>query len=413
LENSTLKPSGTNPGAFAALRHRNYRLWFAGQLTSLVGTWMQNTAQGYLIFSLTGSAAYLGYVGFVSGLPNFLFMLYGGWIADRFPRRTLMIITQITLMLLAFVLAILVFLDTVQPWHILVLSFLGGVVSAFDTPARQSFVRELVDREDMTNAIALNATMFNAGSIIGPAIGGLVYAQTGPAWCFTINGISFVAIIIALLMMSIRPMPVPVQRGSAIESIAESFRYVRGNRMVMTLTVSVLMYAVFGFGLINLMPAWAVHILGGDVQTNGLLLSARGGGAVLGGLIIAATSSLGFRGKMWAVSSVVLPITMILFALTNWLPWSLFLLGITGLATIIIMNNSNAMVQSLVPDELRGRVMALYSMTFMAGGPVGALFIGLLAAKTSEPIAAIFCSVMLIFFGILIWFARPEVRRMA
>ena len=398
---------------FAAFRHRNYRLWFAGQLISLVGTWMQGTAQGYLVYSLTGSAAYLGYVGFVSGLPNFMFMLYGGFIADRVSRRAMMMITQAVMMLLAFILAALVFTEVIQPWHILLLSFLGGVVGAFDTPARQSFVIELVDREDMTNAIAFNATMFNAGAILGPAIGGLVYALTGPGWCFTLNGVSFIAIIVALAMMRIRPMPAPPRRGSAFESIAEGFRYVRGDRMVLTMTVSVLVYAIFGFGLINLMPAWAVNILKGDVTTNGLLLSARGAGAVIGGLSIATLASRGFRGKMWAASSLALPIVMIFFALTTWLPLALFLLGITGLTTIIVMNTSNAMVQSLVPDELRGRVMALYSMTFMAGGPFGALVIGLLAEKTSEPTAAVFCAVVLALFAILIWIARPEVRRMA
>jgi MFS family permease len=397
---------------FAAFRHRNYRLWFAGQLTSMVGTWMQSTAQGYLIFSLTGSAAYLGYVGFFTGLPNFMFMLYGGLVADRVSRRTMLMVTQAVMMLLAFILAALVFLDIVQPWHILVLAFLAGVAGAFDTPARQSFVLELVEREDMTNAIAFNATMFSAGSIIGPAIGGVVYALTGPGWCFAINGISFIAILAALGLMSIQTIPVATRRGSAFASIAEGFRYVRNNRMIMTLTVSVLIYAVFGFGLINLMPAWAVNILEGDVTTNGLLLSARGVGAVIGGLSIAMFAGQGMRGKMWAGSSLVLPVVMVVFALTRWLPLSLFLLGITGLTTIIIMNSSNAMVQSLVPDELRGRVMALYSMTFMAGGPFGALFIGLLADQTSEPMAALFCAVMLMLFGALIWVARPEVRKM-
>lgn len=373
---------------------------------------MQSTAQGYLIYSLTGSSAYLGYVGFISGLPNFMFMLYGGLIADRVSRRTMMIITQIALMVLAFLLAALVFLNVVQPWHILVLAFLTGVVNAFDTPARQSFVVELVDREDMTNAIALNATMFNMGAILGPAIGGLVYALTGPGWCFTINGISFIAIIAALAMMIIPPMPVAPRRGSALASIAEGFRYVRDDRLILTLTISVMTYAIFGFGLMNLMPAWAVDVLGGDVKTNGLLLSARGIGAVIGGLFIAAVASRGFRGKMWSSSSLVLPVVMICFALTQWLPLSLFLLGITGLTTITIMNNSNAMVQSMVPDELRGRVMALYSMTFMAGGPIGSLFIGLLAERTSEQLAAICCAVVLLVFAVLIWIARPEVRRM-
>lgn len=418
--NLSSSPSSTAASTtFAAFRHRNYRLWFFGQLISLVGTWMQGTAQGYLIYSLTGSSAYLGYVGFVSGLPNFLFMLFGGLVADRFSRRTLMIITQAALMLLAFFLAALVFLGIVQPWHILVLSFLAGVVSAFDTPARQSFVIELVGREDMTNAIAFNATMFNAGAILGPAIGGLIYALTGPGWCFTLNGISFIAIIAALAMMSIRPIEAPPRHHSALKSIAEGFRYVRGNRMVLTLTFSVLIYAVFAFGLFNLMPAWAVEILGGDVTTNGLLLSARGLGAVIGGLTIAMFANRSFRGtrglrgKMWAISSLLLPVFMALFAIARWLPISLFLLGTIGLTSITIMNNSNAMVQSLVPDALRGRVMALYSMTFMAGGPFGALLIGLLAERASEPTAALVCAAALAVYAILIWAARPEVRRMA
>ena len=412
MDNTASSQSISRSNTFAAFRHRNYRLWFIGQLISLIGTWMQSTAQGYLIYSLTGSAAYLGYVGFVSGLPSFLFMLYGGLVADRVSRRTMLIITQAALMALAFFLAGLVFLKQIQPWHILVLSLLGGVVNAFDTPARQSFVVELVEREDMTNAIAFNATMFNAGAIIGPAIGGMIYALTGPAWCFTINGISFLAIIAALAMMVIRPMVIPPRRGSALASIAEGFRYVRGDRMVLTLTVSVLVYAVFAFGLINLMPAWAVNVLGGDVTTNGLLLSARGAGAVIGGLTIAMFGGRGLRGKMWALSSLALPVVMVFFALTRWMPSALFWLGLTGLTTIIVMNNSNAMVQSLVPDDLRGRVMALYSMTFMAGGPVGSLFIGLLAEKTSEPLTAIFCAAVLAVFAALIWVFRPEVRRM-
>ena len=188
---------------FSAFQHRNYRLWFFGQLTSLVGSWMQNTAQGYLIYSLTGSQAYLGLVGFVSGVPALLFMLFGGLVADRMPRRNLMIIIQSFMMTLAFILAGLVYFELVQPWHILVLSFLLGIANAFDTPARLSLVADLVPKEDMTNAIAFNAIMFNAGLIIGPAIGGLIYAFTGPALCFTINGLSFIAVIVALALMQI------------------------------------------------------------------------------------------------------------------------------------------------------------------------------------------------------------------
>ena len=214
---------------------------------------MQNTAQGYLVYTLTGSAAFLGYVGFVSGLPSWLFMLYGGVVADRVPRRVMLIATQVVMMVLAFILAALVFTGAIQPWQILIFAFLLGVTNAFDVPARQSFIVELVDREDMTNAIALNATMFNLGAIAGPAVAGILYALTGPGWCFTINGISFIAVIIALMMMRINPVEAPVKSHSALSAIAEGYHYVRNNRLVLTLTLSVFIVNVFGFGLMTLL----------------------------------------------------------------------------------------------------------------------------------------------------------------
>ena len=397
---------------FSAFRHRNYRLWFIGQLISLVGSFMQTTAQGYLIYSLTGSTAYLGYVGFTAGIPSWMFMLYGGVIADRIPRRTLLIATQVALMLLAFVLAGLVITGVVQPWHILVLSFLVGTANAFDTPARQSFVVELVDREDVTNAIALNGTMFNTGAILGPAVGGLIYAWVGPAWCFNINAISFLAVIAALAMMRISLAPAPPRHASVIHAIIEGFNYVRADRLILTLTLSVFVMNVLAFGLITLIPAWAVKILNGDVTTNGVLLSARGIGAVIGGLTIAALSSRGVRGKMWTISSFLIPVMILGFALTRAMPLSLAMMAGMGFCLITMMNNSNAMVQARVPDILRGRVMALYSLMFMGGGPIGALAAGLMAERVGEPMTAIICAALLTIFALLIWMLRPEVRRM-
>ena len=192
---------------FTALKYPNYKLWFWGQMTSLFGTWMQITALSYLTFELTHSPAYLGYVGFANGIPTWLFMLYAGVVADRMSRRRLMIITQTAMMILAFILAALSFLGHIQPWHIVLLAFGLGVANAFDAPARQAFVVELVEREDLGNAIALNSTMFNLGAAIGPAIAGVVYAALGPGWCFTINGASFIAVISALLMMRLKPKP--------------------------------------------------------------------------------------------------------------------------------------------------------------------------------------------------------------
>lgn len=399
-------------GTFSAFRHRNYRLWFAGQLTSLVGSWMQTAALGFLVFSLTGSTAYLGYVGFISGLPSWLFMLYGGVIADRIPRRTLLIITQSVLMMLAFILAALVITKVVQPWHILVLAFIGGTANAFDTPARQSFVVELVEREDLTNAIAFNGTMFNAGAILGPAVGGVVYDLAGPAWCFNINGISFIAVIIALGLMQFKLLPPAPPRVSAAKAIAEGFAYVRADRLISTLALTVFVVNVLASGLLTLVPAWAVNILHGDVTTNGVLLSARGIGAVIGGLTIAVLSGRGVRGRMWATSSFILPLTVLAFALSRELLLSLALLVVMGFNLITIMNNSNAMVQSRTPDHLRGRVMGLYSLMFMGGGPLGALLGGVLAERTSETFTVLVCGALLLVYAVFIAAARPEVRKM-
>jgi len=204
---------------FAALKYPNYRLWFWGQMVSLFGTWMQSTAQGFLVFQLTHSPAYLGYVGFAAGLPSWLFMLYAGVIADRMSRRTLLVITQTCMMVLAFIIAGLTFLGLVQPWHILVLALILGVANAFDAPARMAFVLEMVEREDLTNAIALNSAMFNSALVVGPAVAGITYAAFGPAWCFTINGFSFIAVIAALLAMRLRPQVVARRRASALTDL--------------------------------------------------------------------------------------------------------------------------------------------------------------------------------------------------
>ena len=211
---------------FASLGHRNYRLWFTGQAASLIGTWMQFTAQGFLVFKLTHSPAFLGYVSFAYGAPVWLFTLFGGVISDRLPRRNLLLVTQTTMMILAFILAGLTFLGHIQPWHIVLLALGLGVVNSFDTPARQAFAVELVERKDLGNAIALNSTMFNLATAIGPAIAGVTYAVFGPGWCFTINGVSFIAVIAALSMMRLKPQAPRARTGTALDDLKEGLRYV-------------------------------------------------------------------------------------------------------------------------------------------------------------------------------------------
>jgi MFS family permease len=417
IEGTKIKQNGmlaVITGTFSALKHRNYRLWFTGQLVSLVGTWMQTTAQGYLIFQITQSPVYLGYVSFAAGLPSWLFTIYAGVIGDRMSRRTLLVITQTSMMVLAFILAGLVFSGTVQPWHILVLSFLLGVANAFDAPSRQAFVVELVEREDLTNAIALNSTMFNAATVVGPAVAGITYALFGAGWCFSINGLSFLAVIAALLMMRMKPIEQVIKRGGPIlEDIKAGFSYVRSNSAVRMLILNLGIISMFGNGLVTLIPDWATKILGGDVTTNSALLSFRGAGALVGALLIATLSRHSVKGKLWSYGSVILPISMVFFAFMRWIPLSLFAVTVTGLSYMLTVNTTNALVQTQVPDHLRGRVMGIYTLIFFGGMPLGSLLTGFMADYIGETQAIIVSAVILAVFAFFIWFRRPDLRKMA
>jgi len=396
---------------FAALKHYNYRLWFGGQMVSLMGTWMQSTAQGYLIYQLTGSPAYLGLVGFFGGLPSWLFTLFGGVVADRLPRRTLLVITQSAMMVLAFILAGLTFTDIVQPWHIIVLAFLLGVANAFDAPARTAFILELVPREDMTNAIAMNSTMFNIGTVVGPSIAGLTYAAFGPGWCFTLNGISFIAVIVALLFMRIQPVERPPRSASVLADLKEGLHYVATNRLIIILTSAVGLVSIFGIGMMTLLPAWAADVLHGDVTTNGLLVSARGFGALISALMLASLGKRKIRGKLWTVGSFLMPVMMFAMAWVRWLPLSLVTLVAIGWSFMMMMNNSNAMVQSQMPDHLRGRVMSIYTLVFFGSMPLGSLLAGSVAEKFGEPITVMLSAGVLMVLAVAAWVFLPEVRR--
>jgi MFS family permease len=395
---------------FAALKHRNYRLWFWGQMVSLFGTWMQTTAQGFLIYQLTHSSAYLGYVGFASGVPSWLFMMYGGVVADRVSRRKLLIITQSIMMILAFVLATLVFTGTVQAWHILLLAFGLGSANAFDAPARQAFVSEMVDREDLTNAVALNATMFNTALIIGPAIAGIIYAAFGPGWCFAVNGISFIAVIIALASMHLQPGPETSQHSSTLSALKEGINYVRHQPIIRALIGLVATTSLFGMSLATLLPAWSVKILHGNATTNGLLFSARGVGSLIGALTIATFGRSHVRGKFITVGSLCFPIFIAFFAMTYWLPLSLLFMVFLGIATIFVANLSNATIQSIVPDSLRGRVMGVYTTIFMGSMPLGALILGVIAEHAGEAEAALLSSAAAFCIAGLVMVFVPKIR---
>ncbi len=395
---------------FAALQYRNYRLWFIGQLVSLVGTWMQATAQGYLVFQLTHSPVYLGYVGFAAGAPSWLFMLYGGVIADRISRRKLMLITQSSMMILAFVLAALTFLHLVQPWHIILLALALGVVNAFDAPARQAFVFEMVEREDLANAIALNSSMFNLATVVGPAIGGIVYALVGPAWCFTLNGLSFIGVIVALLLMRLKPFVAPNRATAVLDDLKEGLRYIGANPPIRTLIGTAAVISLFGLAYMTLIPAWAVTVLGGDETTNGWLQSARGLGALSGALMIAWLGRINYKGKLLTSGLFAFPGLLLLFALARWLPLSLLALVGVGWGFMVLFNMANTLIQTLVSDQLRGRVVSVYTLSFFGLMPLGALLAGSVAEIIGEPLTIILSALISFGFAVFLWLRVPALR---
>ncbi len=395
---------------FSALQHRNFRLWFTGQIISLVGTWMQTTAQGYLIYELTKSPILLGIVGFASGIPVWLFSLYGGVIADQISRRKMIIITQSSMMILAFMLAALTFTGVVQAWHIIIMAFLLGTANAFDGPARQSFVVEMVSKENLTNAIALNSSVFNLGTVVGPAAAGLVYAWLGPGWCFTINGISFLGIITALFMMRVSAHTPALERKNPASNLLDGVRYAFSNKDIRVLLIVLGTVSIFGFSLLTLMPAWATDVLGGDVKTNGLLLSARGVGSLAGALMIAAVGSRVVRGKIWTIGSIVMPFSLFFMGIFRVLPISLVMLAVMGWSLMSVVNITNSLIQTHVPDELRGRVMSVYILVFQGGMPIGSLLAGGVADLFSEPVAVIASAFVILIVVSLCQLLRPSMR---
>jgi MFS family permease len=412
IDGARIRPSLGFAQTFVSFGYRNYRLWFFGQLISLIGTWTQSTAQGFLVFELTQSPAYLGYVSFAAGVPAWIFTLWAGIAADRLPRRNLLVLLQASMMLPAILLSVLSFTNLVRPWHILFLAVILGIANAFDAPVRQAFVPELVARQDMTNAIALNASMFNSAVVIGPAIGGVLYAAVGPAWCFAVNAVSFLAVILALLLMKIQPVPPPPKRQITPDELKVGVNFVAKNRPVLLLIATVGMVSIFGMGLMALMPAWAVKVLNGDAQTNGLILSARGSGALIGSIIVAALGRMRFRGRLWSVGIFLMPAMILAFSLTTWLPLSLVLLMGVGLGFMLVNNTSNALVQTRVPDELRGRVMSVFILVFFGSFPIGSLLAGQMAEFLGEPLTIFINSLVLLVYVAIIWVRFPDLRRL-
>ncbi len=368
-----------------ALRHRNFQLFFSGQLISLIGTWMQSVAQSWLVYRLTGSALLLGSVGFASQVPVFLFAPLGGIAADRLNRRSIVIATQTAAMLLAFVLAALTLLHKVQVWHVFVLASLLGIVNAFDIPGRQSFLVDMVGKEDLMNAIALNSSMFNGARVIGPAIAGILVAKIGEGWCFFGNAVSYIAVIIGLLLMRVQS-PVRALMASPLEHMMEGFRFVNRTAPIRALLLLLGLVSLVGMPYVVLMPIFADQILHGGARGLGILMGATGVGALLGALTLAFREGVKGLGRWVAWCCAGFGASLVVFALSRTFWVSVVLLLPVGYCMMLQMACSNTLIQVMVPDALRGRIMAVYSMMFMGMAPIGALFGGALADRLGAPI---------------------------
>ena len=385
---------------FRSLRHRDFRLFWFGQMISLVGTWMQNMAQSWLVFRLTNSPFLLGAVSAFAGLPILFFSLPAGVLADRVKKRKFIIFTQTGMMILAFILAFLTFTGLVRVWHVMFLALCLGFVNAFDAPTRQAFIKEMVGKEDLLNAIALNSAMFNGARILGPAIAGILISLAGEAGCFFINGLSYIAVIIGLNLMKMKDVVSQSKNSSFLISFKEGISYIIGNKKGLALILMVSSMSIFGFSYAVLMPVFARDILKAGASGLGFLMSAAGIGAITAGLGLASRKAEE-KLKYMQAGIIVFFMALSLFSFSsNFFLSLLFLMG-AGWGMISIVATANTLLQEIIPDGLRGRVMSFYTMMFMGTMPIGSFLAGTLGQTLgviwAVRIGALFCFVISLF----------------
>lgn len=399
--------------AFAtrALRSRNYQLFFAGQGVSLVGTWMTRIATSWLVYRLTGSAALLGVVGFAGQIPAFaLGPIAGVWV-DRWNRHHTIVITQVLSMVQSLALAWLALARVITVWEIVALALFQGLINAFDMPARQSFVVQMVEhRDDLPNAIALNSSMVNAARLVGPAIAGVVVAAVGEGYCFLIDGVSYIAVIISLLMMRVAPGAARTASRRVMQELSEGWRYVADSVPIRSILLNLAIVSLFGMPYSVLMPIFAAKVLGGGAHTLGFLTAATGVGALAGAMTLAARRSVVGLGSRIVWTTALFGGALIAFALSPWLGLSMLVLPVAGFGMMQQMAASNTILQTIVDDEKRGRVMAFYSMAFQGMAPFGSLVAGSLAARVGAPVTVLASGVACLLGAV--WFARrlPRIR---
>jgi MFS family permease len=395
-----------------ALKSKNYRLFFAGQGISLIGTWMTQLATIWLVYNLTNSPLMLGVVGFSSQIPNFFLAPFGGVFVDRFSRYRTLIGTQILAMIQSLILAVLALTGVIQVWHIIALSLFQGFVNALDAPARQAFVPELVERrEDLANAIAINSTMINGARLIGPAIGGLLIAKVGVAYCFLIDGLSYIAVIAALLAMKIKPWKFSVTNDNPLQRIQEGFVYAFSFPPIRAILLLSALVSLMGLQNTILVPIFAEQILKGGAETLGFLMAASGVGALAGGIYLATRRTILGIGRLIALAPAILGIGLIAFSLSRFLPLSLFTMLFVGLGTILQIAASNTFLQTIVEEDKRGRLMSLYTMSFLGMIPLGNLLGGILASHIGAPNTLIIDGIACILGSIIFSRQLPSLRQ--
>jgi MFS family permease len=394
---------------FRAMQHRNFQLFIAGQLISLIGTWMQNTAQQWLVYRLTHSAVLLGVFGFASQVPMLFLSSLGGYLGDHYNRHRGVIATQMASMVLAFVLAALMLSGNIQGWHgawvVIAIAFMLGAVNAFDVPIRQAFLVQMVGKEDLPNAIALNSSIFNGARVVGPAIGALTVAWVGEGWCFFLNGVSFIAVIVALVMMKIERMQVKPAKESPLKSLMQGFHFAMSDFPVRSTLLLLSVLSLFGLQYSVFMPIYAKDILRGDIRIQGYLMSAAGVGAVLGALHFAARTNYKGLARWIAATSTTCAVGLLIFSEAKVFWLCALVLLVVGFAATSQMAATNTLIQNRVPDELRSRVMAVYATMFMGVQPIGALIAGGVAKRIGAPhTLTVFGSLVLL--GSLVFLSR-------
>jgi MFS family permease len=399
------------PRLLRALRHRNYRLFFGGQSVSLIGTWITRIATSWLVYRLTGSALLLGVVGFCGQIPTLLLSPVAGVLVDRHDRHRILLITQVLSALQSLALALLALPGIITVGEILFLQVVQGVINAFDTPARQSFIVDMIaDRSDLPNAIALNSSMVNGSRIIGPSIGGVIIAAVGEGWCFMIDAISYVAVIASLVAMDVAKKPPREQNTPVVEELRAGFTYVAQSIPMRSALLLLALVSTMGMPYTVLMPAIASGVLHGGPHTLGFLMTASGLGALAGALYLASRSSVLGLGRAMVLATIAFGIGLVGFSLSRLVWLSLLLLPIVGGGMMVETASTNTILQTIVEERMRGRVMSFYTMAFLGTAPLGSLLAGVAADRIGAPMTIFLGGLACVAAGV--WFATrlPSIR---